>query len=235
MKKTTLVLSAVLVSLVSSLSAQDLQKGLEAYRSGDYAVALGELVPLAEQGNEIAQYNLGLMYFNGNGVPSSFEEMLKWHSSAAALGSVDAQLSLGNIYRGGFGVAQDFAEAATFYKQAAEQGNAKAQNNLAALFAKGLGVPKDAEAAVRWYRTAAEQGDSSGQVNLGIAYDKGKGVSEDDVLAYMWLHIAHNNGGGIAASMSKGLVANNLTEKEISMALELADECLARDYANCGY
>jgi TPR repeat protein len=45
-----------------------LQKGLTAYESGDYATALRELEPLAEQGNERAQNNLGVMYAFGQGV-----------------------------------------------------------------------------------------------------------------------------------------------------------------------
>ena len=49
--------------------SQDFQKGLAAYESGDYATALREWKPLAKQGNADAQYNLGLMYANGQGVP----------------------------------------------------------------------------------------------------------------------------------------------------------------------
>ena len=47
----------------------DFQKGATAYGNGDYAAALREWTPLAEQGNARAQTNLGWMYENGNGVP----------------------------------------------------------------------------------------------------------------------------------------------------------------------
>jgi hypothetical protein len=49
--------------------SQDFQKGLTAYKSGDYATALREWTPLAKQGDAFAQYNLGVMYGNGQGVP----------------------------------------------------------------------------------------------------------------------------------------------------------------------
>jgi hypothetical protein len=48
--------------------------GLAAYGRGDYATALQEWLPLAEQGDAVAQYNLGVMYANGWGVPENDAE-----------------------------------------------------------------------------------------------------------------------------------------------------------------
>ena len=61
------ILSALAVAVVLSGAAyaQDLQKGLAAAQAGDYATALQEWRPLAEQGDASAQYNLGTMYDNG--------------------------------------------------------------------------------------------------------------------------------------------------------------------------
>ena len=63
MKKllTTLVVLASM-GTAGSVCAADFDKGWSAYKSGDYATALREWEPLAEQGNAFAQYNLGLMY-----------------------------------------------------------------------------------------------------------------------------------------------------------------------------
>jgi TPR repeat protein len=38
------------------------EDGVAAYEKGDYATALRVWRPLAEQGNAMAQYNLGVMY-----------------------------------------------------------------------------------------------------------------------------------------------------------------------------
>ncbi len=46
-----------------------LDEGVAAYHRGDYATAFREWHPLAKQGNAKAQYNLGVMYGNGLGVP----------------------------------------------------------------------------------------------------------------------------------------------------------------------
>ena len=59
------ILLAFLMTLSAPVAAQDFQKGLDAAQTGDYATALQEWTPLAEAGDANAQYNLGLMYENG--------------------------------------------------------------------------------------------------------------------------------------------------------------------------
>ena len=66
-------LSLILLLLFSATCwGADFQKGIDAYMRGDYATALKEMTPLAEQGNARAQHNLGWMYGNGEGVPQDF-------------------------------------------------------------------------------------------------------------------------------------------------------------------
>ena len=64
-----LALSCFLIMLAGKISAQDFRKGLAEYESGDYTAALKEWKPLAEGGDMKAQYNIGVMYENGLGVP----------------------------------------------------------------------------------------------------------------------------------------------------------------------
>ena len=61
----------------------DYQAGFEAAARGDYATALRELRPLAEQGDARAQYGLGIMYDKGRGVTQDHAEALKWIRLAA--------------------------------------------------------------------------------------------------------------------------------------------------------
>ncbi len=68
MKKLTTTLCLTLAVLIGSAGVSwsaDFQKGWTAYNSGDYATALREWRPLAEQGNAVAQSNLGVMYGQG--------------------------------------------------------------------------------------------------------------------------------------------------------------------------
>ena len=73
--------------------AQDSQKAKKAYENGDYAIALKEWRLLAEQGNADAQYNLGEMYRNGEGVTQDYNEALKWFLLATERGNANAKYS----------------------------------------------------------------------------------------------------------------------------------------------
>ena len=87
-------LRAGLVGLALVLAApaagQDFNKGLEAYGRGDYATALREWRPLADAGYAVAQYNVGVMYRHGRGVPQDHAEAVKWYRLAAAQGDANA-------------------------------------------------------------------------------------------------------------------------------------------------
>jgi TPR repeat protein len=68
----------LLLSIVVAMPAwAGLDEGLEAAIHGDDATALRELLPLAQQGNAAAQYNLGVMYSNGRGVPQDYAQARK--------------------------------------------------------------------------------------------------------------------------------------------------------------
>ena len=86
MLKHLTIMLAFLMALFSPVVAQDFQKGFAAYKAGDYATALQEWTPLAEAGDEVAQYNLGIMYENGEGVPQDYKEAVKWYRLAAEQG-----------------------------------------------------------------------------------------------------------------------------------------------------
>lgn len=96
----------------------DLQKGLDAAERGDFASALKEWKPLAEQRDADAQYNQGLMYSRGDGDPKDFREELKWHRKAAEQGFAPAQPDSGAMYEDGEGVPQDNAEAKKWFRLA---------------------------------------------------------------------------------------------------------------------
>ena len=148
----------------------------------------------ADQGHAKAQYNLGLMYDEGRGVPQSDTEAVKWYRKAADQGHAKAQYNLGWMYRDGRGVAQDDSEAAKWYRMAADQENARAQNSLGVMYQNGRGVPQSDTEAVKWYRKAADQGEPWAQNNLGLMYDEGRGVPQSDTEAVKWYRKAADQG-----------------------------------------
>ena len=114
----------------------------------------------AESGDATAQFNLGVMYQSGQGVPQDYADAMKWYRLAADQGDEDAQNNLGVMYAKGQGVPQDYAEAVKWYRMAAEQGEAVAQNNLGLMYDEGQGVPQDYAEAYVWFSVAAAGGDA---------------------------------------------------------------------------
>ena len=118
-----LLVGCWLATACASVPQADFDDGLAAYERGDYATALWEWKPLAEQGDARAQYNLGVMYDHGYGVPLNDKEAVKWYRKAAEQGYASAQYNLGFLYYSGYGVPQDYVLAHMWFNIAASQGN----------------------------------------------------------------------------------------------------------------
>ena len=166
MLKHILIYLAFLMPLSAPVVAQDFDKGLAAYNTGDFATALQEWKPLAEAGVVIAQTSLGIIYYNGEGVPQDYKEAVKWHRLAAEQGHAKAQHKLGVMYAFGIvGVPQDYKEAVKWHRLAADQGHSTAQSNLGKMYDNGTGVLQDNAMAHMWYNIAAANGNEYGSIN----------------------------------------------------------------------
>ncbi len=108
------LIAALCVGFTLGLTAPawaGLDEGEAAAKRGDYATALREFRPLAEQGNAHAQTNLGVMYRKGLGVPQDYARAMGWYRKAAEQGYATAQFFLGFMYDAGRGVPQDDVQA----------------------------------------------------------------------------------------------------------------------------
>ena len=76
----------MLVAVSEAAVAGPLEDAFAAQEKGDFATALQLIRPLAEHGSADAQYNLGIMYFTGQGVPKDSAEAAKWFRLAADQG-----------------------------------------------------------------------------------------------------------------------------------------------------
>ncbi len=83
-------LVVIALALATPVAAQDFEAGDKAYNRGDYAAALREWRPLAEQGDALAQASLGVMYRLGWGVPLDYVQAHLWWSLAASQGNKNA-------------------------------------------------------------------------------------------------------------------------------------------------
>jgi TPR repeat protein len=87
----------------------------------DYVEAAKWYRLAADQGDALAETNLGLMYNFGDGVPQDYAEAVKWYRLGANHGDALAQTDLGLMYAEGQGVAQDFVQAEEWFTLAASR------------------------------------------------------------------------------------------------------------------
>lgn len=149
---------------------------------------LAEVTERAEKGNAKAQFTLGEIYANGDGVVEDPVEAVRWYQKSAAQDYTRAQAALGYMYSVGHGVGKDSAEAVRWFRLAAEKGHATAQYNLGIKYQTGDGVEKDSAEAAKWYLLAADQGTghAKARYNLGVMYATGDGVPKDPLEAVLW-------------------------------------------------
>ena len=170
MKKGILIQFITLLwfSLSSMSYSGNVEDGLKFAQQGNFHQAHALWLIEAEKGDAVAQFNLGVMYSKGDGVPRDEEEVVRWYQLAAEKGYADAQHNLGVMYDKGLGLPRDFKEAVKWYRLAAEQGHASGQNNLGFMYYKGNGVLQNFEQAYAWWTIAAANGNEQAQINMKV-------------------------------------------------------------------
>ena len=123
----------ILLSTILCLTlnfAATIDEGITYYSNGDYGKAYSIFEELALENDSPAQYGLGVMYYEGQGVKQDYLKAKEWYEKAAMQGYSDAQLNLGLMYVQGQGVNVDKFKAYELWLKAAKQGNSNAQENL---------------------------------------------------------------------------------------------------------
>ncbi len=145
----------------------DFQAGIDAYQHGDYAAAYREWLPLAEEGDAEAQFNLGILYDLGEGVAQSKVRAATWYRRSAEQGFAAAQYNLAVMFKNGEGIPQNNVLAYALFDLAADDDleAAEQRDNLARNIAA-----EEIDRAVRLANRAREDGTAIflGQV-LGVA------------------------------------------------------------------
>ena len=190
---------------------QALRSGIQALRAGRTDQAVTALEYAAEQGVPDAQWKLGRMYADGDGVDKdklrSFEYFRRLTNTHAddppgtpqARFVASAFVGLAHFYLDGIpdtAVKADPNRARELYQYAASYfGDAEAQYYLGRLYLAGKGAPRDPMHAARWFRLAANKGQHSAQAMLGAMVFKGDGVPRQAAVGLFWLTLAKDSAG----------------------------------------
>lgn len=149
-----------------------------------------DLTALADKGDPVAQFVLGLKLYHGRGIPENKAGATSWFRKAAEQGYADAQYNLGCMAALDDGIPENMAEARSWFRKAAEQGHAGAQNNLGLMLYLDVGLGQNEAEGMFWLRKAAAQGHPLAQLILGIILKISLGMMHSMVLPGLFKNIS---------------------------------------------
>ena len=188
------------------------EAAMDTYGRGEHEFALSEFHRLAELDHAGAQFMLGVMYTQGQGLPKDDAQGVQWLTRAAQQGHVRAQGSLGYRYLNGEGVPEDDVLAVLWFTLAAEQGDASAQYWLSRMYYNGEGVAKDDSQGFQWLTRAYEQGFYIAAPELMITYTTDfRGVPENAIEAVQWFTRTAEQGDSFAQHILGEMFADGIT------------------------
>jgi uncharacterized protein len=186
------------------------RSGTQAYLAGEKGKALTELRYAAEQGDLPAQWKIGRMYAEGDGVKRDDKKAFEYFSKLAIENADESPIgpharfvssafvAVGNYYLSGIPnseVKPDKERAYEMYSYAASYfGDPDAQYLLARYYLGTEGSQKDVRQAARWLGLAAQKGQYEAQALLGHMLVTGEGgVPRQAARGLMWLTLAHES------------------------------------------
>jgi TPR repeat protein len=227
--------------------AEAFQFGFDAYRQGDKQAAVEALAIAAEKGHPIAQWKLGRMYAEGDGITRDDLKAFEYFSEVADAHADDgpstpnarfvsnAFVALGTYYKNGIPnseIKPNLTRARQIFSYAASYfGDPEAQLNLARMYYSGEGGDRDPLQAARWAKLAADKGNVGAQALLGHLLFEGDGVKREPVLGLMFLTIARDRADPkqhwIFEMQEQALSV--ATESERRTAIALAEDWVAKN------
>jgi TPR repeat protein len=205
------------------------------------ATSLTSLQYAAEGGHPVAQWKLGRMYADGDGVAQDDLRAFEYFSRIANAHAEDspsapqaaivanAFVSLGRYYLSGIPntkIKVDADRAREMFSYAASYfGNADAQYDLARLYLNGIGTPRDSRYGARWLGLAAQKGQHQAQATLGQMLFNGDQLPRQAARGLMWMALAQENAAPdenwIRESYSKAFA--KASENDRVMALQMLE------------
>lgn len=188
------VVTLIVSFLFSAPVFAGFQEGVNYFDAKKYDKAYAEFLPLANKGDKLAQFRLGVMYAKGYGVKQDGAAAIAWYQKAAAQGVPEAQYNIALSFAEGFGVKANAAEALRWYRKAASQQLPEAEFEVGAAYYHGNGTKVDKREAFRWLSKAAEHGEPMAQYSVGAMLEHGEVGRANKAEAIRWYRQAAENG-----------------------------------------
>ena len=208
----------LLVAPGGTLHALPTDNAVRAMQRGDFVLAQKELRPLVAKNDPNAQFLMGMLYDEGNGVPQDRAIAASWYRRAAEQDHLAAQLFLGILYHSGDGVEKDYKKAAHWLEGPANDGNDQAQFYLGSMYAEGNGVRKDETRAIDLLSKAATQRNTRAMGLLAVRLFSRNRNEQDLIDAYAWSHLAAEYDPIQATTSARAVIAKYCNDKQVKAA-----------------
>ena len=162
----------ILIILSSTTFANDRLKGYQALEDQDYKKELHYLSYDASLGDDKAQYNLGIMYKKGLGVPVNNNEAFSWFFLSANQGNILANYALGHSYLKGSGIKQNYKLALKAFKYSALREHPTSRLLIGNMYYQGQGVIVSYSRAFLWWSLAQDLNIDGASENISIIKKK---------------------------------------------------------------
>ena len=211
------------LSFTSNSYAGDIERGIYELNRGQFQAAIKEFEPLVAEGFAPAQYQMGVIYQQGYGVPKNAAKAIELFELASEKYNADALFELSLYYTQGKFIKKDLKKAYELMNKAAIKRLASAQFNVAVMYAQGIGTKINYFKASRWYKAAANQNYALAQYNLALLYSEGLGVEKSIEMYYVWNTLSAWNGYH-NAEKSRAIDKRNLEPVNIEIAEQKANQ-----------
>ncbi|KAF9426553.1 Mitochondrial translocator assembly and maintenance protein 41 [Entomortierella beljakovae] len=183
----------------------------------------------AGQGNANAQYDIGVLYHNGQGVPQDYSKAMEWYLKSAGQGNADAMINIGALYEDGHGVPNDSLKAMEWFNRASQGGNTKALGIMGGLYIGYSDIEQDFPKAIGYLLDGSLKSDSSANIFLGLLYKGGIFIPQDYskamhhfqlasekdfFLAHYWIGVMYNYGYGVSIDYMKAKEMYHKAERQ---------------------
>ncbi len=176
-------LALLLLVVASTQAVAGYEDGMDAYKAHRFDEALKEFTALSERGYPQADFMLGLMYTNAEGVARDPSKAMHYLLKAADAGRAEAMSIIGSMYESDKSDLYDQAKALEWYRKGAEKNDSDAMRFLSHHYLAGTGVAQDNARALEWMKQAADRDSTLAKYELAVMYELGKGVARDEAKA----------------------------------------------------
>ena len=229
-------------------AAKTVEDAIKAIAEGNDEIAIKILVPLAESGDSVAQYNLGWIYQNG---AAEFRDEVKsriWFTKGAEGGDQDAQYRLIGI------LIDDKATNSAIYSEDERVCFVQHINEVGKVvlkLCKESGVPETYQQLDKWLvaitqfpsenllaylNQESQRGKPEAQLILGMLYDRGSIFEKNELLALEYYEAAANSGIPVAQTLLAALlISGNQIEPDYFSSQTLLVEAASKGYREAQY